>query len=338
MTTDFYKYIAELTNLRQKQIKAAIFINLIDRIEDITTLSKFEREKISQELNINPFTIKSEQISHDHSTKWALELEDGSIVETVLLEFRDGRNTVCVSSQVGCASGCLFCATGQLGFKRNLTSWEITSQVLHAARYLKKKEKDNRITNVVFMGMGEPLLNLENVISTIKELNDPDYFNLGRRHMTVSTCGVIGNLQKFIAADTGTTLAISLHAPNQKLREKLMPVARAYPLDQLFKVLDDFVRDTKKRVSYEYLLLDSINDSEKEASELVGLLHQRLALVNLITFNPVDKTGFRPSTRAKTEQFKAILEKNHIQVTLRVSLGDDISAACGQLAGKKQVT
>ncbi|MEI8143100.1 MAG: 23S rRNA (adenine(2503)-C(2))-methyltransferase RlmN [Candidatus Berkelbacteria bacterium] len=336
MTTDFYQYLESMTSLRRKQMKTAIFVNLIDQVSEITTLSKFEREKISSELEITPFTLEKEQKSTDGSTKWALKLADGHIIETVLLEFRDGRNTVCISSQVGCASGCLFCATGQLGFTRNLTSWEIVSQVLFAARYLKKKKaEDFRLTNVVFMGMGEPLLNLDNVLFAIKELNDPDYFNLGRRHMTVSTCGVINNLQKFIEADTGTTLAISLHAPNQALREKLMPIARAHPLDQLIKTLDNFVRQTKKRVSYEYLLLDGINDSEKEANELVSLFRQRLVFINLITFNPIGSTNFKPTPRDRADRFKSILEKNNIPVTVRVSLGDEISAACGQLAGEK---
>jgi len=361
---DFYQYLETLMPLRQKQIKAAVFVNLIDKVENITTLSKFEREKIANELKLVPFEVRDEQVSKDGSTKWAFVCEDGSVIETVLLEFRDGRNTVCISSQVGCASGCLFCATGQLGFKRNLSAWEIVSQVLFAARYLKNKystvipakagiqaemrdpsvpqddtskrgSRDKHLTNVVFMGMGEPLLNLSNVLQAIKELNDPAYFNLGRRHMTVSTCGVIENLKKFIEADTGTTLAISLHAPNQALREKLMPVAKAHPLDQLIKVLDDFVRKNKKRVSYEYLLLDGINDSEKEALELVKLFRGRLAFINLITFNPIDGSTFRSSSREKANEFRAILEKNGLEVTIRVSLGDEISAACGQLAGKQ---
>jgi 23S rRNA (adenine2503-C2)-methyltransferase len=330
---DFYQYLETLTPLRQKQMKAAVFVNLIDKAENITTLSKFEREKIASELGLVPFKVRDEQVSKDGSTKWAFVCEDGSVIETVLLEFRDGRNTVCISSQVGCASGCLFCATGQLGFKRNLSAWEIVSQVLFAARKL--KEKGKKLTNVVFMGMGEPLLNLSNVLQTIKELNDLTYFNLGRRHMTVSTCGVIENLKKFIGADTGTTLAISLHAPNQTLREKLMPVAKAHPLDQLIKVLDGFVRKNKKRVSYEYLLLDGINDSEREALELVKLFRGRLAFINLITFNPIDGSTFRSSSREKANEFRAILEKNGLEVTIRVSLGDEISAACGQLAGKR---
>jgi len=330
---DLYQFLEKLPKLRQKQLKHAVFVNLIDNFEEITTISKFEREGMSKEFSLVPFELMAEAESRDGSTKWAFKLSDGRIIETVLMEFRDGRNTVCVSSQVGCPSGCLFCATGQMGFQRNLSAWEIVSQVLFAGRRL--KAKGGRLTNVVFMGMGEPLMNWDNVLYAIKELNDPDYFNLGRRHMTLSTCGPISGLKKFIEAETGVTLAISLHAPNQSLREKLMPIARNNTLVDLQKVLDDFVRKTKKRVSYEYLLLNNVNDSESCALELAKLLKGRLALVNLIVFNPIDKSNFMPSSREKVKRFKEVLEKSHIEVTIRVSLGDEISAACGQLAGKQ---
>jgi len=330
---DFLDYLKSLTTLRQKQIRHAIFVNLINNPSDITTIGKEERDRMASATDIVPFELAGEQKSNDGSTKWLFELKDGAKIETVLMEFRDGRSTVCVSSQVGCPSGCLFCATGQLGFKRNLSSWEIISQVLFAARVLKAKDK--KLTNVVFMGMGEPLLNFDNLIATIKELNDPNCFNLGRRHMTLSTCGVISQLSKFIEEDLGVTLAISLHAPNQKLREKLMPIAKANPMNKLFTVLDRYVERTNKRVSYEYLMLNGVNDTEKDALELVGLLENRLAFVNLINFNAISGSNFEPSNRQRIDNFKIILEKNHIPVTIRVSLGDEISAACGQLAGDK---
>ncbi len=331
--TDLSQYLETLPRLRQKQLRHAIFVNLIDEASGLTTFSKIERDKIKDDLNFVPFDVLQEQISRDGSTKWAFKLSDGRVIETVLMEFRDGRNTVCVSSQVGCPSGCLFCATGQLGFLRNLSAWEIVSQVLYAARKLKASDK--RITNVVFMGMGEPLLNWDNVLLAIKELNDPDYFNLGRRHMTLSTCGPIKGLEKFIEAETGVTLAISLHAPNQILREKLMPIAKANKLPDLINILDKYVRSTHKRVSYEYLLLDSVNDSDQSAIELANLLKSKLSFVNLIVFNPIEKSNFIPSNRDRVDRFREILERNHIEVTVRVSLGDEISAACGQLAGQQ---
>jgi len=330
---DFYEYLKNLTPLRQKQLKYAVFVNLVDKADDLTTFSKVEREKIGAEFSFMPFKVKAEQQSSDGSTKWAFELADGNIVETVLMEFKDGRNTVCVSSQVGCPSGCLFCATGQMGFMRNLSAWEIVSQVLFASRKL--KVEGEKLTNVVFMGMGEPLLNWDNILPTIKELNDPDYFNLGRRHMTLSTCGPISGLKKFMEANTGVTLAISLHSPNQILREKLMPIAKVNRLPELMRSLDDYVRLTHKRVSFEYLLLGDVNDSEADAIELSKLLKDRLALVNLIVFNPIEKSNFKPSSRERVRRFQDILERNRIEVTVRVSLGDEISAACGQLAGKQ---
>ncbi|MFA6963278.1 MAG: 23S rRNA (adenine(2503)-C(2))-methyltransferase RlmN [Patescibacteria group bacterium] len=333
MQNDLYKYLENLTPLRQKQLRHAVFVNLIDNAEGLTTFSKIEREKIKEEFVFTPFEVLEEQTSRDGSTKWAFKLADGKVIETVLMEFHDGRNTVCVSSQVGCPSGCLFCATGQLGFIRNLSSWEILSQALYAGRKLKAQDK--KITNIVFMGMGEPLLNWDNVLPAIKELNDPDYFNLGRRHMTLSTCGPIAGLEKFIEAETGVTLAISLHAPNQILREKLMPIARSNKLPDLVNILDKYVRSTHKRVSYEYLLLDGVNDTDQSAIELANLLKGKLAFVNLIVFNPIEKSAFSPSKRDRVDRFREILERNHIEVTVRVSLGDEISAACGQLAGEK---
>jgi len=329
---DFYDYLKSLSPLRQKQVRHAVLVNLIDDASLLTTIGKEEREQMAKATSIVPFVVQDERKSQDGSTKWLLALEDGKKIETVLMEFRDGRNTVCVSSQVGCASGCLFCATGQLGFKRNLSQWEILSQALFAARVLKAKNK--KLTNVVFMGMGEPLLNLDNVIGAIRELNDPAFFNLGRRHITISTCGVVSKLAKFIAKDLGVTLAISLHASNQKQREHLMPIAKANPLPKLFNVLDEYVAKTNKRVSYEYLMLEGVNDSEEDALALADLLKDRLAFVNLINFNSVDQTNFKSSHKAKVDKFQQILARKHIPATVRASLGDEINAACGQLAGE----
>ena len=329
---EFYEYLKSLTSLRQKQIRHAVFVNLIDNPADISTIGKEEREKIALTTSIVPFKVADEQKSKDGSTKWLLELEDGAKIETVLMEFRDGRSTVCISSQVGCPSGCVFCATGQLGFRRNLSLWEIVSQVLFAARQLKARDK--KLTNVVFMGMGEPFLNFDNVVNAIKEINDPNYFNLGRRHITLSTCGIISSLDKFIEADLGVTLAISLHAPNQRLREELMPISRSNPLKKLFTTLDRYVDRTNKRVSYEYLMLEGVNDSEKDAEALAELLEGRLAFVNLINFNEISSTTFKSSSRQRVDRFKSILERHHVPTTVRVSLGEEISAACGQLAGE----
>lgn len=330
---DFYKYLFDLKpNFRKDQLRHSVYVDLIDDLENATTFSKINREIMKESFDLIPFAVQEEVLNNDGSIKWLLKLKDDNLIETVLLQFRDGRKTVCVSSQVGCPMGCAFCATGKLGLKRNLTSWEIVGQVLLAARYLKRNS--DRLSNIVFMGMGEPLANLDNVLFAIEELTSPNGFGIGARHVTVSTCGKIPELKKFIEAETRTTLAVSLHAPTQKLREELMPIAKANPLDRLMNVLDEYVGKTGRRVTYEYVMLAGVNDSKENAGELVKLLRGRLAHVNLITFNSIAGAVFTSSSKEKIESFKKVLIDHNIAVTLRVSLGDEIAAACGQLAGR----
>ncbi|MEI6498737.1 MAG: 23S rRNA (adenine(2503)-C(2))-methyltransferase RlmN [bacterium] len=330
---------------RGKQLRQAVFKELIDNFDDITTISKSDREKYAESTEIVPFVVKKVEESDDGSVKWLLESSTKNPFETVLMRFRDGRNTVCISSQSGCSVGCAFCATGKLGFKSNLNTWEIVSQVLLAARYLRQIQNqkggsvaglaDEHITNVVFMGMGEPLLNMNNVLGAIELITSPDGFGLGARHVTVSTVGPIENLKKFIAANTRTTLAISLHAPDQYLREKLTPIAKGNSLESLFQTLDKYVDDSGRRVTYEYVLLKGVNDRIKDAHDLGTLLKGRLAHVNLINFNPVEGIEFQLSMRRDVDRFKEIVETYGVTVTKRVSLGSEISAACGQLAAGK---
>jgi len=347
---DLFEYLKTLQKMRVKQLRQAVFVDLVGSVDEITTFSKDGRELMAQKFDLLPFSVEKESKSKDGSVKLLLKTHDNNFVEVVILKFRDGRNTVCISSQVGCPVKCAFCATGKLGLKRNLTVWEIISQVLLAARYLKKQETRNndqisnnktikqysndKITNIVFMGMGEPLLNLDNVLLAIEELTSPEGFGLGARHITVSTCGPIEQLKKFIAKKTRTTLAISLHASDQKMREKLMPIAKANPLSDLMVVLDEYVAETNKRVSYEYIMLRGVNDSESQARQLFYLLKGKLSHVNLISYNDVEGSNFKPSSREQIDKFAAILKEVKVNVTTRVSLGDNIDAACGQLAGK----
>jgi 23S rRNA (adenine2503-C2)-methyltransferase len=272
--------------------------------------------------------------SKDKKTiKILFELNDKEKIEAVLMKFEDGRKTVCVSSQVGCTLGCAFCSTGKGGFKRNLTYEEITDQVLYFEHILNKS--DEHINHVVFMGMGEPFLNYEEVMKAVSILNDPVAFDIGMRNMTLSTSGIIPGIEKLINDNKQINLAISLHAPNDEIRKKIMPIANKYSLDDLMKVCEKYIEETHRRISYEYIMLRGINDKDEHAHELATLLRGQLCHVNLIPYNETHIKNMKASTKNRIDTFKDILELNNIPVTVRVSLGKDIDAACGQLAGKK---
>lgn len=313
------------------QAYKAIYQDLISDWNENTTLPLNLREQLNQECSLE---IKAELFGSDKSEtqKALLTLDDDSKIETVLMRHEDGRRTVCVSSQVGCSLGCAFCATGKLGFKRNLTVNEIISQVLFFARILKKENA--RVSNVVFMGMGEPFLNYENVMTAVRLLNDKDTFNIGARHISISTSGVIDGINKFMKEDLQINLAISLHAPNDKLRAQLMPIDRKYPLPRLMGAIEKYVELKSRQVMFEYLLIDGINDGDDHARELVVLMKNPLYTVNLIRYNPTG--SFQPSTAARIKKFKNILLREGIKVTQRYSFGQDIAAACGQLAAQKR--
>ena len=317
---------------RLKQAKGAIFIDLIDDWSQATVFPLALREKLNQEcaLSIETEILKSREAD---SVKALLYLNDGLKIETVLLNHADGRHTVCVSSQVGCALGCLFCATGKMGFKRNLTSGEIVEQVLYFARLLKKK--DSHVNNVVFMGMGEPFLNFENVMAAIRILNDKDGLNIGARHISISTVGVTSGMKKLAKEPMQINLALSLHAPTDDLRAKIIPANKKYPLDAVMAELNDYLKQTSRRVMIEYLMIDGFNDSREQALELAILLKKidpPLFFVNLIAYNPT--ADFKPSPAKKIFDFKKTLRDQKIDVTERYRFGQDIKAACGQLAGK----
>lgn len=318
---------------RQKQARQAIFVDLISNWDQATNFPLELREKLNQDcpLEIKAETLISEQ---GNSVKAAISLVDGLEIETVLLEHGAGRNTVCVSSQVGCALGCLFCATGKMGFKRNLTVTEIVEQVVYFARLLKKE--DRRINNLVFMGMGEPFLNYENIMAAIKILNDKNGFNIGARHISISTIGVISGLKKIAKEPRQINLALSLHAPTDELRAKVIPANKKYPLDAVMEELNNYLKQTGRRVMIEYLMIDGFNDSREQALELARLLKRiepPLFFVNLIAYNPT--ADFRPSPAKKIFDFKKTLRDQKIDVIERYRFGQDIKAACGQLAGEK---
>ncbi|MFA6527952.1 MAG: 23S rRNA (adenine(2503)-C(2))-methyltransferase RlmN [Candidatus Gracilibacteria bacterium] len=261
--------------------------------------------------------------------------KDGKKIEAVLMRFADGRRTVCVSSQVGCAMGCSFCATGKMGFKRNLTYEEISDQVLYFASDI--KSYGETITNVVFMGMGEPFNNYENVIRAIRFLNDARGLNIGARNITLSTSGVVPGILNLIGEGLQVNLAISLHAPNQELRESMMPVAKKYGLEELMGAVTKYTNETHRRVSYEYVMIAGVNDDLSLAHQLGNLVEGQLCHVNLIPYNLTGGNKFKRSLSRKMNDFVKILETYRVPTTIRVSLGQDIDAACGQLAGGKEI-
>lgn len=319
---------------RMKQVWHSIFVDLIDSWDKCTTLPKVLREKLNEEA---PLEIFGEIFSskHSRSLKALITLDDGAKIETVLLSHSDGRKTVCVSSQVGCSMGCRFCATGKMGRERNLTVGEIVSQVLFFARHLKEIGKeDSRITNVVFMGMGEPFLNYDNVMEAIRIYNDKDGLNIGARHISVSTCGLVEGIKKFAKEPLQINLAVSLHAANDELRSSIMPVNRLNSLDELMETVRNYSEKSSRQVMFQYLMLNGINDTEKHARELAELMKNKLFVVNIIRYNPTG--SFEASSVPAINKFKNILLRNDIKVTQRQTFGQDINAACGQLATNRK--
>jgi len=322
----------KVPKFRYKQIENAIFQNFLFNWDEIETLPKNLREKLKENFKIVSLQLQTQEKTGE-SVKFLFHTEDGYPVEAVLMLHKTGRQTVCVSSQVFCPLGCTFCATGANQYKRNLTKEEIIEQVLFVSRYL-KDQKLAPVSNVVFMGMGEPFLNYEAVTEAIFVLNDRNKFDIGARHMTVSTSGIIPKIKAFADFSLQVRLAISLHAANNRLRSEIMPINVQYPLKELMKACDDYVEKKNKRISYEYVLISGINDSEAHARELSELLRERLAHVNVLIYNPHKFSDYKRPNRVTVDKFLKILEKNNINFSLRKSMGDEIKGACGQLAGE----
>jgi len=318
---------------RLKQLDHAIYQDLVTDFDQITTYPKWLREKLKKaEIKLTTLELVESHKS-GNTVKFVLKTSDNQYIESVLIEHRDNRKTVCVSCQIFCAVGCKFCATGANPFKRSLTTQEIIEQVLFVSRYLKHNEE--RVTNIVYMGMGEPFLNYKSIEESIKILNNEKYFNIGARHIVVSTAGIIPKIYEYADFPLQTKLAISLHAPNQKLRSELMPINEKYTLKDLMKACDYFVEKTNKRISYEYVLIGGINDQIQQAKELVELLKNRKAHINLLVFNPHEFADYKKPEEKDVIAFRNYLQTRGLEVTIRKSMGDDISGACGQLSGKK---
>jgi 23S rRNA (adenine2503-C2)-methyltransferase len=298
----------------------------------MTDVSKALRTQLAEVAEIAWPRVARVQASADGTVKFLLGLADGEAVECVLIPEKD-HYTACLSTQVGCAMGCVFCATGDLGFRRNMTPGEMLGQVLVARQYLLEKGEKLLLRNLVFMGMGEPLLNYDNLVTTLEALHHPQGLDFSGRRITVSTAGLARHL-----LDLGKTglcsLAVSLHAPTQELRERLMPGAAKLPLPELMGLLGEYPIKPRERLTFEYLLLDGVNDSLAEARELVRLLSRLKAKVNLIVYNASPGLPYRPPSPERVEAFQEYLKSKGLTATLRKSKGADIAAACGQLRGE----
>lgn len=319
---------------RLAQIDQAVYRDLVDRVEAITTLPTTLREALAQEFVLSPMVLKKDALSADGTNKFLFETTDGYLVESVLMRHKGDRLTLCISSQVGCPVKCSFCATGTMGYSRNLTTAEIVGQVLHVNRKLALTEE--RVRNIVFMGMGEPLINYDNVMESVAILKDQKKFGIGARHITISTSGIVPRIKDLMERDPQVNLAVSLHAPNDALRTKIMPINNAYPLADLMAALRVYTDTTNKRIFYEYIMLGGVNDSPLLAHELGTLLRGQLAHVNLIPYNPgAGWPDMQASSRNRIMEFQRIVQGYDVPCTIRFTFGQDIDAACGQLAVKE---
>jgi 23S rRNA (adenine2503-C2)-methyltransferase len=317
---------------RVKQLRNWIYHGLVFSFDEMSNLPLVFRHKLEEVSCLHSLEMKHLQTGQDGTVKALFALADGETIESVLMSYMRG-NTVCVSTQAGCAIGCPFCATGQQGFRRNLTSGEIIDQVLYFARYLKDKGNGN-ISNVVFMGMGEPLANYEPLWQAIRILNASDSFGLGARNMTVSTCGLVPPIERMAKEKLQVGLAVSLHAAEDTLRNWLVPVNKKYPLKALIAACKEYFNASGRRVSFEYILFKDINDSIEQARALARLLQGINCHVNLIASNSTADKSFQPPSPRDVIAFEKELNRLNINVTLRQPRGQDIDAGCGQLRGR----
>jgi 23S rRNA (adenine2503-C2)-methyltransferase len=319
-------------SFRASQVLKWLHQGGVSDFQVMTDLSKALRLHLAEIAEVRAPEIASEHLAHDGTRKWLLRLDDGNCVETVFIP-EQGRGTLCVSSQVGCALHCSFCATGAQGFNRNLTAAEIVGQIWMANRLLDGANA-RAITNVVFMGMGEPLLNFENVVKAISVMLEDLAYGLSWRRVTLSTAGIVPAMDR-LRAVCPVSLAVSLHATNDELRNELVPLNRKYPLAILLEGCQRYVKgDARRRITFEYVMLDGVNDSPADARQLVRLLQGIPSKVNLIPFNPFPHTRYRRSPAEAIDRFRDILLSASLMAITRKTRGDDIAAACGQLAGQ----
>ena len=313
---------------RAEQVFKWLYVDKVPSFDDMTNLSKELREKLKQEFSMHNFEILRKQESADGTKKYLFDILDGNAIETVLMEYHHGKS-ICVSTQVGCKMGCKFCASTGIKFARDLTSGEIVEQILAVER-----DENIKISNVVFMGIGEPLDNFDNVVNAIGILNNQKGLNIGARHISISTSGLVPRIYELADKNLQCTLSISLHATNDKKRSEMMPVNNAYNIEELIKACKYYIDKTNRRISFEYALAKDNNDNLNDAKELVKLLKGMICHVNLIPINKIENGNYIKSSNENIIKFRDYLNSKGIVATIRRELGSDIDAACGQLRKK----
>lgn len=319
---------------RGKQIWQMIYRQLVALPENFSNMPKDFRQRLDEQFCFLPLRVEKNLKSSDEQTnKLLFRLQDDKMIESVLMRYRE-RNTICISTQVGCPMNCAFCATGQMGFIRNLTAGEIVAQILFFARML--KEEGLKLTNIVVMGMGEPFHNYDSVMKAIDIINDPDGMNFGERRVTISTVGLIPRIEQFTAAKRQINLAVSLHAPSNAVRDKIIPANKKYPIDALLEACKTYTEKTGRRVTFEYALIHGLNDNYENAVQLSKRLKGMLCHVNLIPLNSTKKYEGSGSNHDRVQSFKSVLDRNGIPCSVRLKRGIDIGAGCGQLVSEEK--
>lgn len=318
---------------RATQLFTWIYEKKAKTFDEMSDVSKSFRDELNRDFCLTLPKIFKKQESKDGTIKLLLELEDGSKIETALMPYKYG-NAICVSSQVGCNMACAFCASGLLRKKRNLEVHEIVGQVLVMNQVL--EEKGQHVSHVVVMGTGEPFDNYDNVIDFIRIINHPKALAIGARHISVSTCGIVPGIMKYAHEGLQSNLAISLHAPNDEIRNKIMPISKGYKMEELMEAVRYYEKNAGRRVTFEYIMLKDVNDSLECAKQLVKLIKGTLAYVNLIPYNPVDENSFKRSDEKQVHKFFSYLMQHGVNTTVRKEFGNDIDAACGQLRAKEE--
>ncbi len=313
---------------RAQQIYQWLYEARVSNFDDMTNLSLELREKLKQIYEIKEFKIRKKQVASDGTKKYLFDVLDGNAIETVLMQYHYGYS-ICVSSQIGCKMGCKFCASTGIPFARNLTSGEIIEQIMAVER-----DTNVRISNIVFMGIGEPLDNYDNVVRAIRIINDPKGLNIGARHISISTSGLVPKIYKLAEENIQCTLSISLHATTNEQRSKMMPINNTYPIEELLQACKDYIEKTHRRISFEYALAKENNDNLEDAKRLVKLLKGMLCHVNLIPINKIENGEYTKSSNENIIKFRDYLNDHGIVATIRRELGSDIDAACGQLRRK----
>ncbi|MCI8291590.1 MAG: 23S rRNA (adenine(2503)-C(2))-methyltransferase RlmN [Clostridia bacterium] len=313
---------------RAEQIFKWLYQEKVETFDEMTNLSISLREKLKENYTMCNFKILKKQEAKDGTIKYLLDVLDGNAIETVLMRYHHG-NSICVSSQIGCKMGCKFCASTGINFIRNLTTGEIVEQMIKV-----EQDTGERISNVVFMGIGEPLDNYENVVNAIRLINHPKGLNIGARHISISTSGLVPKIYQLAEENIQCTLSISLHATNNEKRSSMMPVNQTYPIEELLQACKDYIAKTNRRISFEYALAKDNNDNLEDAKELVKLLKGMLCHVNLIPINKIENGQFNKSSNENIMKFRDFLNDHGIVATIRRELGSEIDAACGQLRRK----